>query len=210
MVYTSRYSNPELRSGNYTAVRISVGAPRWKVGYDIAGVIRDLTPGELRRIENIDEFRPLYYAQLDKIGVDRIREQIQYYESFGKPVVLLCFEDIRKGSYNWCHRNVFASWWFSKTGELISELKDDSPFKVETPKVKAPKNEKPKPEKPKNEFLLFDVKLLIKFVYASDNTEVAYVVDRDTGKQKRIRRLDALKMIEDGKAEIVNFKDEEN
>ena len=88
LVYTSRYSNPELKSGNYTAVRISVGAPRWKVGYDISGVIKDLMPIGLRTIENVDEFCRLYYERLDAIGVDRIREQLNYYESFGKPVVL--------------------------------------------------------------------------------------------------------------------------
>lgn len=202
MVYTSRYSNPELKSGDYTAVRISVGVPRWKLSYKITGVIWDLTPGDLRKIQDIDEFRPLYYDKLEKIGVDKIREQLQYYESFGKPVVLLCFEDIRKGCYNWCHRNVFASWWFSKTGEIISELKDDSTFNSENLKVDKVKLDKSH----EKEVLLLDVKMLIKFVYASDNIEIAYVIDRDTGKQKRIKRLNAWKMIEEGKAEISNFK----
>ena len=44
MIYTSRYSNPELKSGKYTAVRISVGSPRWKLGYDISGAISELMP----------------------------------------------------------------------------------------------------------------------------------------------------------------------
>ena len=29
MIYTSRYSNPELKSGKYTTVRISLGTPKW-------------------------------------------------------------------------------------------------------------------------------------------------------------------------------------
>ena len=33
MVYTSRYSNPELKTGKYTAVRISLGTPKWPIGY---------------------------------------------------------------------------------------------------------------------------------------------------------------------------------
>ena len=44
MIYTSRFSNPELKTGKYTAVRISVGSPRWKVGYDISGAISELMP----------------------------------------------------------------------------------------------------------------------------------------------------------------------
>ena len=88
-------------------------------------------PIGLRTIENVDEFCRLYYERLDAIGVDRIREQLNYYESFGKPVVLLCFEDIRKGGDNWCHRSVFAKWWKERTGEVISELKDGSVFNKE-------------------------------------------------------------------------------
>lgn len=80
-------------------------------------------------------------------------------------------------------------------------MNDDSTFKVETLKV-------PEVRKTEKESLIFEVKLLIKFIYARDNTEVSYVLDRDTGKKKRIKRLEALKLIEEGKAEIVNFKDE--
>lgn len=131
MIYTSRYSNPELKTGNYTPVRISLGAPRWKTAYTLAGVIKELMPTGLFRISELEEFCPKYCKLLDSFGVDIIREQLKHYESFGKPVVLLCFEDIRKGGENWCHRNVFAKWWQARTGEIITELKDDSAFKVE-------------------------------------------------------------------------------
>ena len=47
--------------------------------------------------------------------------------------MLLCFEDIRKGAWNWCHRNIFASWWEQNTGEIISELQDESKFKAWPP-----------------------------------------------------------------------------
>ena len=138
MVYTSRFQNPELKSEKYTAVRISLGAPRWKVGYKIVGAIKDLMPTGLRHIENPEEFCNLYYERLDSIGVDNIRNQIQYYEQIGKPVVLLCFEDIRKGGNNWCHRSAFAKWWQKRTREIISELKDDSTFKIEGEQVVLP------------------------------------------------------------------------
>lgn len=56
MIYTSRFSNPELKSGDYVPVRISVGAPRWKVGYEIAGTIKELMPTGLRQIEDVEDF----------------------------------------------------------------------------------------------------------------------------------------------------------
>ena len=131
MIYVSRYSNPELKTGDYTLVRISLGAPRWRTGYTLTGAIKELMPTGLRQIENLEEFCKLYYERLDSFGVDKLRERIQYYESLGKPVVLLCFEDIRKGGSNWCHRSVFAKWWQARTGETIPELKDDSAFRPE-------------------------------------------------------------------------------
>lgn len=130
MLYTSRFANPVLKSGDYTAVRISVGAPRWKPGYEIAGAIPDLMPKGLRHIKDRDTMRPLYYARLDSFGVPKIRKQIQYFESLRKPVVLLCFEDLRQGDSVWCHRKFFADWWQDKTGESIPELKDMSPVKI--------------------------------------------------------------------------------
>ena len=138
MIYTSRFSNPELKSGNYTAVRISLGSPRWQVGYDIAGAIEELMPRGIFGIEDREEFHQRYFERLDSFGVNRIRERLQAFEAMGKPVVLLCFEDIRKGDWNWCHRNMFASWWMKQTGEVIQELKDESKFKAELP---------PKPKK---------------------------------------------------------------
>ena len=43
-IYTSRYSNPELKSGNYTTVSISVGYPKYKIGYTVNIQIKELTP----------------------------------------------------------------------------------------------------------------------------------------------------------------------
>lgn len=128
MIWTSRYSNPELKSGAYTAVRISVGTPRWRLGYNLAGEITELMPWGLREISDMEIFRAKYTARLEEVGVDRIATALRRFESFGKPVVLLCYEDIRKGGDNWCHRTMFAEWWFKQTGEEISELVDNSRF----------------------------------------------------------------------------------
>lgn len=127
-VYVSRYANRELRTGNYTAVRISLGVPRWPLGYELAGEIKELMPFGMKNIQNIETFRPLYYQRLDGIGFTRVEAQIQKFRTLGKDVVLLCYEDVRKGPNNWCHRTVFSDWWLSQTGERIGELKDDSRF----------------------------------------------------------------------------------
>jgi len=129
MIDTSRFANPALKSGAYTAVRISVGAPRWKLDYKIAGAIPDLMPKGLRHIKDVDTFRPLYDARLDSFGVEKIRKELKDFESLEKPIVLLCFEDLRLGDPVWCHRKLFADWWKEKTGEIIAELEDSSPIK---------------------------------------------------------------------------------
>ena len=123
MIFTSRYANPELKSCNYTAVRISLGLPKWKLPYELAGAIHELMPMGIFGIKDYDEFHRRYFARLDAIGVNTIRVNLRRFENLGKPVVLLCFEDVRK---NWCHRNMFASWWERHTGEVIPELQADN------------------------------------------------------------------------------------
>ena len=133
-IYTSRFSNPELKNGKYTAFRISVGSPRWDTGYRIDGEIKDLMPfGLLGKYDNDKEgFRLRYFAKLDTIGIYRLKQLLQAFASAGKDVVLLCYEDVRKGDDNWCHRVMFAEWWKERTGEEIKELADPTP----EPKVK--------------------------------------------------------------------------
>ena len=132
-IYTSRYSNPELKKGIYSAVRISLGTPRWNVGYQLSGEIKDLMPfGLLNKYELYEDFKREYFSRLDRIGVAKIRSQLEMFENIGKDVVLLCYEDIRKGPENWCHRIAFAEWWKERTGESIEELYDPTP----DPKIK--------------------------------------------------------------------------
>lgn len=127
MVYTSRYSNPELKTGKYTAVRISLGTPKWPIGYNLDAEMPDLMPfGLLNKFEQYEDFERAYFARLDQKGVQRILSQLQRFERLGKDVVLLCYEDIRKPD-DWCHRRTFADWWLKNTGEAIPELFDPTP-----------------------------------------------------------------------------------
>ena len=130
MIYTSRFSNPTLKSGKYTVVGIVRGIPRFPLGYEQAGNIIDIAPPkELFNVYDRKEFTEPYKKHLDKIDLEKISAQIQKYVAFGKDVVLCCYEDVRKPN-EWCHRLVFAEWWLEKTGEVIPELKDDSQIRV--------------------------------------------------------------------------------
>ena len=129
MIYTSRFSNPELKSEQYTVVGIVRSLPKYKPKYEIAGNILDIAPTRaLFSVYDRETFTTPYKKHLDKIGLERISAQIQAYLGIGKDVVLCCYEDVRK-PHEWCHRLVFAEWWFEKTGCQILELQDGSPIK---------------------------------------------------------------------------------
>ncbi|MCL1988115.1 MAG: hypothetical protein FWG64_09130 [Firmicutes bacterium] len=137
-IFTSRFSNKELQKGTYTAVRISLGTPRWQLGYSLAGAIKEIMPtGLLGKYDNDKAaFQQKYFEILEKVGVQKIREQLQQFEQLEHDVVLLCYEDIRTSEENWCHRTMFAEWWQAKTGEQILELSDISIAKTPKPKPK--------------------------------------------------------------------------
>lgn len=134
MIYTSRFSNPELKSGNYTVVGIVRYLPRFKLSYERAGNIIDIAPPkELFKVYDRQIFTEPYMKHLDKIGFDKIAAQIQRYVDLNKDVVLCCYEDVRLPN-EWCHRLVFAEWWLKNTGQVIPELKDDSKPKIKIKK----------------------------------------------------------------------------
>lgn len=129
MIYTSRYANPELKSGKYTVVGITRGAPKFKLGYSLAGNIIEIAPpGYLFNEYDRKRFTPQYFKHMDRSGPALIARMLSFYEKQGKDVVLCCYEDVRNPE-DWCHRLVFAEWWQSRTGECIEELPDPSPNK---------------------------------------------------------------------------------
>lgn len=127
MIYTSRYQNPELATGHYTVVGVTRGKPKFPLKYPLAGNIMEIAPpGYLFNEYDRGRFTPRYFQHMDRQGVDKIVRILAGYERLGKDVVLCCFEDVRKPN-EWCHRLVFAEWWFKRTGEAIPELPDPSP-----------------------------------------------------------------------------------
>jgi hypothetical protein len=222
MIYTSRFQNPELKTGNYTVVGIVRGLPRFRLGYERAGNIIDIAPP--RAIFNIydkEEFTKPYMAHLDEIGVEKISEQLQQYTALGKDVVLCCYEDVREIG-EWCHRQLFAKWWFEKTGEVIAELKDESPIKgtpfatknnkVDTFSKEVSDSSLNTEDKSNDTTDIPDNgKILIRIEYSVWKPrehlpyiggDVYYQIDRKTGKQTRLFDKEARELISEGKADV--------
>ena len=155
-IWTSRYSNPELKRGRYYAVGISIGKPKWKLGYELRGQSFSLAPKGYMLNMCLERFKPAYYQKLEAIGTDKISGMVtRLYEEAkaeGKELGLLCYEDIRDPA-QWCHRTVFAEWWAEHTGEIIEELPDPTQPKIKKPVVRTEETEEiQKPQKPAETF----------------------------------------------------------
>jgi hypothetical protein len=122
-IATSRYQAADriARSG-LVPVGTTVGNPRFKLGYVLAGRCGLIAPyGLFGKGLSESEFRDGYVARLEKSGVAAIRERLIEIAGEDAPgVVLLCFEDVHAGEF--CHRTVFAEWWEARTGEHVPEL----------------------------------------------------------------------------------------
>ncbi len=128
-IYTSRYQSGDLiwRSGA-VPVRITVGHPRFKLGFELGATVRELAPDRSMFGLSDAEFSLVYAERLESLGVEVIRSLLrQISEALGgRDLVLLCFEDLTKPG-EWCHRRTFARWWEERTGERVEELgKDDA------------------------------------------------------------------------------------
>lgn len=153
-IWTSRFSNKQLETGNYTAVGIVRSMPKFHVRYRIAGNIIDIAPTwALFREDDRERFTTPYKKHLDSVGLSRIAGQIQKYVDIfpDHDVVLCCYEDVRIPN-EWCHRLVFSEWWMEKTGQVIEELPDPSDPKIPGKTSVKPVEEVKQPERPKEKY----------------------------------------------------------
>lgn len=131
-LWTSRYQNKAIADAGVVPVRASNGGPRFKVPYLIREVMVELAPDRSSMgLNDPPRFKAMYEAKLAALGVDRIARQFDIIRGRhdGRPLVLLCFEDVSllphpKGH---CHRTIFAGWWTAQTGEVVRELADQPP-----------------------------------------------------------------------------------
>lgn len=126
LIATGRYFDRKLIERSELApVSVTVGQPKFPLGYELAGHVGMLAPYGLLKIEEIGAFRDAYFERLERYGpakVKRVLAAIAHSEG-RKGVVLLCFEDLTKPD-EWCHRRVFAEWWLAETGDQVLELHD--------------------------------------------------------------------------------------
>ena len=56
-----------------TAVRISLGTPKWPIGYNLDAEMKDLMPfGLLNKFEQYEDFERAYFDRLNQKGVQRM------------------------------------------------------------------------------------------------------------------------------------------
>ena len=140
------------------------------------------------------------------LGVEKIEAQLKKYLDMGKDVVLCCYEDVREEG-EWCHRLVFASWWMRRTGQVIPELKDDSPIKGKKPTASS----KPPPQQttlePKKKEQIWSVYSLWFEDDKWHGGDMYYRIDPTTGKKVRIADAVAKDLVTQGKAELLQDED---
>lgn len=109
-------------------VKTTVGHPRFRLGYELAGALKEVTPDRTMLKLPQPEFRAAYFDKLDAVGLEgitaamaEIAERVDH-----QRLVLLCFDRLNKPGV-WCHRTLFAEWWQNLTGEQIPELGAHAP-----------------------------------------------------------------------------------
>ncbi len=133
VIWTSRYSNKELLNGNYYAVGISLGRPRFRIGYELKKQCYDFAPDRTMWDKELEEFKDLYFKKLDRLGVSKVENILSTLsheaETSNSELVLLCFEDVRDPA-DWCHRTMLAEWVKSRLGWEINELPNPDALKT--------------------------------------------------------------------------------
>ncbi|MFJ9617872.1 DUF488 family protein [Streptomyces noursei] len=120
-LFTNRYQ--AFRPSQGVPVRITLGAPRFKLPYPLTCAVRELAPRREYFSKSLPEFTAAYRADLDQLGATWIAQRLRQIaeEQGDHRLVLLCFEDLSDPA-QWCHRRIFASWWKDVTGDGVREL----------------------------------------------------------------------------------------
>ena len=139
-IFTSRFSNPELKTGKYYTVGITLGKPRFSLGYVENDHCYALAPDKSMWGKTHEEFTRLYEGKLNRMGTAGVKRFIDSFvnRATGRDVVMLCYEDVRDPE-QFCHRTTLADWLNRYVGMDIKELPDPTP-------VKYKKKPKPKEE----------------------------------------------------------------
>ena len=125
-LYTSRYQRFQPTQG--APIRSTVGHPRFRLDYRLAGHARSITPLRwMLELNDESRYRTAYIDLLTTQGLATIQEELTAIAAAAgnDELVLLCFCDLTvPPPDNWCHRRIFADWWQQYTGVEVPELAD--------------------------------------------------------------------------------------
>jgi hypothetical protein len=119
-LYTSRYQR--FQSDQGAPIRSTVGHPRFRLNYRLAGHATLITPMRwMLEINDETRYRTAYTDLLAAQGLAAIQEELATLATASghEQLVLLCFCDLTVPPPNsWCHRRIFADWWQDQTGSI--------------------------------------------------------------------------------------------
>ena len=140
LVFTARYSNPNIVGSGLVPVGIARYSPTVRPAYERKANLYDLAPtaGMIARRKSgaltEEEFVAEYEQQLERISLPKILQQLTRLQGRASGIVLLCFEDVSVGES--CHRRMLADWLRRQAGLAVAELPD--PGRKKTRKTAAP------------------------------------------------------------------------
>ena len=83
---------------------------------------RALAPGPWFNSVTREEYRRLYFQQLDALEAILVVADLERLAGLGVEPVLLCYERPPFTSSNWCHRRMVAEWFKRELGLDVDEL----------------------------------------------------------------------------------------
>ena len=91
MTHLATCSFADFRPEMGRPIRISLARPKYRTSIESDDRLSDLTPHPSYFRAPAEEFDRRYLAQLDRVGVERLRQRFQALDD-GRPLILLCFE----------------------------------------------------------------------------------------------------------------------
>lgn len=118
----------EMRPEMGVPVRFTVGAPRFRLKYELRHTFPEGTPTRAMLSMPKPEYRRVYRERLETAGIGPITDRLLGIarEAGDDRLVLLCFEKLVKPG-EWCHRTMFAEWWEETIGDRVREIGPGAP-----------------------------------------------------------------------------------
>jgi len=84
-------------------------------------IFKALAPGEWFNKVSYEEYRKLFFEQLEKLDPQKVWDDLHKLAGNSEPV-LLCYEIPPFTKDNWCHRRMVAEWFKEKLGHDVEEM----------------------------------------------------------------------------------------